>query len=398
MLTTFITTIKVLVRESSVLMWAIAFPLILSTLFYAMFSNLDEAYKLEPIAVVIVNDANYREAPALDELLTTLVASDANDGSPLLSPTFVSNAEEALAKLEDGFYYGYIAVDAAGLPTYQMDARRIDSLATPTRGISQNIVVGVLNRYVQQLALIEGIAQNSPQLLGNAEFINSVLAEASFTERASVTANPPSDALRYFYAVLAFSVIMMATFALAAVDMVQGNTSPLGARRSLGGQSKLRTLAPTLAAAWLLSFACVLLGFAYQRFVFGVDFGGNEAAVVLTLAVSTLAITFLGALFGALPLQIGIKSGLVAFASCIFSLFAGLYGTFSQDLGDYVARELPWLSACNPARQVADAFFSLYYYDGYERLGQCLVSLLVFGAVFFIVSTLIMRRQRYASL
>ncbi len=191
---------------------------------------------------------------------------------------------------------------------------------------------------------------------------------------------------------------MMATFALSAVDLVLGNTSPLGARRSLGGQSKLRTLVPTLSAAWLLSFACVMLGFLYLRFVFDVGFGGKEGAVVLTLLASSLCITFFGAFLGSLPLQGGIKGGLVAFFSCFLSLFAGLYGPSTQVLGDLVAQNLPWFSAANPVRQVSDALFSLYFYDGYEQLMQHLIGLLVIAVVFFIAATLNLRRQRYASL
>jgi hypothetical protein len=191
---------------------------------------------------------------------------------------------------------------------------------------------------------------------------------------------------------------MMSCFALIAVGWVQANSSALGARRSLGGQSKLRTLVPTLAAAWLLSFACCLLGFLYQRLVFGIDFGGKEALVLLTLAVGALAVCFFGAFIGALPISEAVKSGIVSVSSCFLSLFGGMFGRASQQIGDYVARELPVLSAMNPVRQLTDAFLSLYYYDGYERLTECLGNLLAFGAVLFVAAVLMMRRQRHASL
>ncbi|MDR1358458.1 MAG: ABC transporter permease [Coriobacteriales bacterium] len=402
MLTTFLVTLKTLIRDRSVLIWAVAFPLVLSTLFVAMFSNLDELQKLDPIAVVIVEDANYTNAETFAETIDALASEDtdpdAEDGEPLLAPSYVANTDAALTALAEGSYEGFLQVDTESMPHYTMDARRVQSLGFGNP--SQSVMQSILDRYVQDTGLLTTLAAENPALFANPAFIQSLTdgSASTPTERISVTANPPSDSQRYYYAVLAFSTIMMTTFALAAIDRVLGNTSPLGARRSLGGQSKLRMLAPTLAAAWLLGFACVLVGFLYLQLVFNIDFGGKEAATVLTLAVSVLAATLLGALLGALPVPLAVKSGLVAPISCGLSLFAGLYGPFSQNLGDWVARELPWLSACNPVRQVADAFFALYYYDGYAQLVPCLVSLLIFSLVFFVASVLIIRRQRYASL
>jgi len=395
MFITFITTLKVLIRKIDVLFWAVAFPLVLITLFYAMFSSLDETFRLDPLPVVIVKDANYASAEPFAQMIDSLSSEDAEE-SPLFDPTYVANESAALNALETGVYKGYIILDRDGIPQYFMDPRRADSLSDP----SQTIILNVLDSYLQNRQLITSLIEENPQLLADPAFLQSLLdsESESFTTHISLTANPPSDSVRYFYAVLAFSTIMMSTFGLAAIDMVLGNTSPLGARRSIGGQSKTRMLIPTLAAAWVLSFACVLVGFLYLRFVFGIGFGGKELAVVLTLALSTLAATFLGAFLGSLPLPSGAKSGFVALISCVLSLFAGLYGPFSQDIGDMVARELPLLSAANPVRQVADAFFSLYFYDGFAEMASHLLALLVLCVAFFVLAVLMLRRQRYASL
>jgi len=395
MFITFITTLKALIRDRGVLLWAVAFPLVLITLFYAMFSNLDETFRLDPLPVVIVKDANYMNTEPFALMIDSLSDEEGEDGA-LFDPSFVANEAGALEALETGIYKGYIIVDTDGIPQYFMDPRRSDSLGDP----SQTIILNVLDLYLQNHMLITSLIEQNPLLLTDPAFLEGLQGRGNdpFTTHISLTANPPSDSVRYFYAVLAFSTIMMSSFGLAAIDMVLGNTSPLGARRSIGGQSKARMLVPTLAASWILGFACVLLGFVYLRYVFGIGFGGKEPAVILTLALSTLAATFLGAFLGSLPLPSGAKSGFVALISCVLSLFAGLYGPFSQDIGDMVARDLPLLSAMNPVRQVADAFFSLYFYDGYTELAGHLLSLLVLCAVFFVLAVLMLRRQRYASL
>jgi hypothetical protein len=264
--------------------------------------------------------------------------------------------------------------------------------------IQQGIVLGIQDRYIQDYELISAAIDVDPALALDPLRLEGMLSAQSYVTRGWVSANPPSDALRYYYAALAFSCMQMMTFGLVSINLWKANASPLGARRALGGQSWSRALLPTLLAAWCLGFACVLVGFCYIRFGFKVSFGGKEPACLVVLAVSTLVTTLLGALVGSMPLSGGAKSGLTTAISCLLSMFAGLYGQASQSLGDYVARELPALSSLNTARQVSDAFLSLYYYEGYGRLTVILARMAVIAALFLLGCLLVMRRQRYSSL
>jgi len=160
-------------------------------------------------------------------------------------------------------------------------------------------------------------------------------------------------------------------------------------------------LTPTLLAAWMLGFICLLIDFLYIRFGFGVSFGGKELACLAVLAVGTLLATLIGTLLGSAPIAKGAqaaKAGMAAFLVTGLSVFAGLYGQSSQSLGDYVSRNLPVLSLINPVRQIADAFYSLYYYDGYGRLLEILLVLGVMSAICFIGCIFSMRKQRFRSL
>lgn len=237
-----------------------------------------------------------------------------------------------------------------------------------------------------------------PELLADPDWLETFFELPEYIVRGSVTANPPSEALRYYYAALAFSCMQMMSFGLTAIDLWKANTSALGARRALSGQSWLRSLAPTMFASWCLGFACVVVGFLYIRFGFAVSFGGKEPVCLLVLAVSTLVSTLMGGLLGSLRLLSDAKPGILAAISCLLSLFAGLYGPGAQKLGDWVAREMPLLSNCNPARLVYEAFFSMYFYDGYDRLTELLSIMAVMVVVLFVCCTLIMRRQRYKAL
>ena len=410
MLTTFIYSLRVLIRDRGNLLWLVAFPLILSTLFYSMFNNLDEIYVLDPLPVVIVEDDNYYAAEGFSTMVEALTGGEAADedagevgeegaanDDALLAAEFVADEPQAIQLLAEGGFLGYIIVDADGQPQYYMDSRQAGGLDT-IPAIKQGIILGVLDRYVQNYALISDIVRSNPALLTDPARAEALFTDPGYIVRGSLTSNPPSDALRYYYAVLAFSCMQMMSFGLTAVTNWRANTSSLGARRSLGGQSKLQTLTPSLLAAWLLGLGCLLVGFCYIRFVFGVSFGGKEPACLVVLAISSLMATLLGALVGAVPMPNSGKVGLAASTSVILSVFAGLFGPASQQAGDYVARELPMLSLINPVRQIAEAFYSLYYYDGYSRLWEILSTLAVMSLVAFAGCVAVMRRQRFKSL
>ncbi|MCL1879190.1 MAG: ABC transporter permease [Actinomycetia bacterium] len=397
MATTFIYTIKTLIREKTNLIWAVAFPLVLSTLFFSMFHNIDETYRLDPLPVLVVADDNYQQAKSFSTLVGALAAPDANDGQALLAPTFTSSAAEASESLQNGAYLGYITVDEQQQPHYFMDSRKTGGLDI-LPDTKQGIVLSILDRYSQDYQMIYKAASEHPQLFADPGFMDRLLDGQSFTTQVSATNNPPSSALRYYYAVLAFSCFQMMSFGIYAIRNLRTNASPMGARRCLGGQSLGRSMIPTLLASWVLSLACLLIGFLYIRFGFGVSFGGQEGACVAVIALGSLVATLLGALIGALPTSEGAKAGLMATLVCLLSVFSGLYGPGSQQLGDMVAKNLPALSLVNPIRQVADAFYSLYYYDSLGHFWLSLAILGIMAAVCAIGCLLCLRKQRYRSL
>lgn len=87
-------TILELVRMPGVLVWALAFPLILSTVFMMMFGPLDDQSEIDPIPLVAVDPpmTSRGVVPGFSRRL-----SDDGNGESLFAITYVPNAEEALA-------------------------------------------------------------------------------------------------------------------------------------------------------------------------------------------------------------------------------------------------------------------------------------------------------------
>lgn len=88
-----------------------------------------------------------------------------------------------------------------------------------------------------------------------------------------------------------------------------------------------------MAASFVTVFFCLLLAFAYMRFVLGVEFGGRDGLAMLALAACALMSTALGAAIGAIPkISIPGKTGIATGITCFCALFAGLYGEPSMQL------------------------------------------------------------------
>lgn len=392
---TFNYTMLSTLRERSVIVWVLIFPLILSTLFNVMFTGIEEtAYSLRVIPVAVVDNSENDAGATFDATMDAL--SDGDD--PLLAPIKVKTAAEAYDLLKSGDAVGTITVNADGKPSLEVSPGESDMELSMSQ-VERTVLADVVDDYCRSSAAAEDIVENDPQALANPEVIKSFSDRAQFTADMTITHSKTKEHVRYFYALLGFAALMAAAVGLNAVGRIQPNISPLGARRAVSGTSRTRMLAGTIAASWVVSFCALLVAFVYMRFVLGLDFGGRDAACILGLAAAALMTTAFGALIGAIPaIPFQAKGGVLTGITCLLSLFAGLYGTPALRLADQVAREVPWASTVNPVKQVTDLFYSLYVYTDLSPFYQAIGVLMATTAVFALVAALLMRRQRYASL
>ncbi|MGI6105177.1 MAG: ABC transporter permease [Raoultibacter sp.] len=389
---TFKYTVISLMREKNVLIWALAFPLVLATIFNFMFANLDEASNFEPIAVAVVKDQAYEDSHSFSQMIE-VVSEEGED--QFLKTTFVSSSEEAHALLKEQAIEGYLTIDDAGKPSYHVGTI---SSSMSSEKVNRTIVKNLLDTYLQYEVLITGIVEENPRALEQMGSVNELVKSEDFTAEIWVTDNEPSQTVRYFYALLGFSAIMASTIGLVAISATLSGTSALGARRNVGATSKATTLIATLLASWLLSFCCVLLGYLFIKYVFGVNFGDKDVACILAIAVASLVSTALGTFVGSFRLSEGAKAGIMTGLCCFLALFAGLYGEASMQLADELSRTAPVLQMINPSKQIADIFYSLYYYDTYTQYFSVLITLLITAGVLFVAAAVVIRRQRHASL
>ena len=409
----FVHTVRMLLRRRDVLIWVVLFPLALATLFQIMFSNFDEYYRVEPASCVVVDDENYRSPQAMffREMLNAV--SEPGDDQ-VLSVSMVATRDEGCAAVLAGDAAACITVNSEGLPSMQVSPL---SVSSTTGSLDQSIVRAVLDQYRQTYAemkqtftalpLAQGMqvapSQEGFESLaatpGMQEAASAFMSDAVKTQQVDVLRVKSSSTTRYFYALMGFASLMSITVAICAVSATRANTSAVGARRQVAGVSPAKQMAVTMAASFVAVFGCLLLAFAYMRFVLGVEFGGRDGLAIVAIAACALMSTALGAAIGAIPnIPTPGKEGLATGITCLCALFAGLYGEPSMQLADQIAQHAPWAALINPAAQAANAFYDLTYYDSLAPFSLTMCVLFVMAAAFFAMAAVLMRRQNYERL
>ena len=405
----FFHTVRMLVRQRDVIIWVVAFPLVLASLFHVMFANFDDFYRADPVNCAVVADENYHATRAVffREMLQQ-VSAEGDD--QILSVHEVANADEARDLVLSGDAAAVVEVDGEGLPSMTVSPLASDTL-------DESIVRAVLDRYRQlyeemkrafmaqaDAADLQGEPTDEQlaafaQAPGIDQAVQAFMTGAPDTRQVDVLRVASSGTVRYYYALMGFAALMSITVAIHSVAAVRANTSAVGARRQVSGASTTRQLAVSMAASFVVVFACLLLAFAYMRVVLGVEFGGREALAVVAIAACALMSVGFGAALGALPgMPVAGKVGLATGITCLCALFAGLYGEPAMQLADQVSQTAPWAQLINPAAQAANAFYDLTYYDSLAPFFATVGVLVAMAAVFFVVAALLMRGHNYERL
>ena len=380
MLTVFLYQVLRLLRDRVLLVWTLGFPIVLSLIFMAMFSNLDKVYEATPMSFGVVQDEAYRAAPGLDGVVERISSDDADPH--LLTKVTPSTASEAETAAKQGETNGYLAVED-GQPVLHVTQKGNEAETT-------RVLRVVMDSYTQRQAEYEALAKAgaAPDKLAALE------TDQSFTHSISVTPSPVKPETHYYFALLAFACGMGTTVAMVAVKGIMA-VSPVGARQTLAGLPRWKVLTATLAASWVCVFACLLIAFAFMASVVGVDFGPHVLLCLVAIGVCSLMASAVGAALGTLGrLETGIVSGFPA----LLSLFTGMYGPASQSLASSIEQHAPLLAQANPLWQTARCFYGLLYYDSLAPFARSCAVLLGMTCLFLTIALIRARRMTHEHL
>ena len=380
MLTVFLYQVLRLLRDRVLLVWTLGFPVVLSLIFMAMFSNLDKVYEATPMSFGVVQDEAYRTAPGLDAVVERISADDADHH--LITKVTHSTVAQAEAAAKRGETNGYLAVEGSD-PVLHVTQQGNEAETT-------RVLRVVMDSYTQRRAEYVALAKAgaAPEKLAALE------TDQAFTRSISVTPSSVKPQTPYYFALLAFACGMGTTVAMVAVKGIMA-VSPVGARQTLAVLPRWKVLTATLAASWVCVFVCLLVAFAFMASVVGVDFGPHVLLCLVAIGVCSLMASAVGAALGTLArLEIGMISGFTT----LLSLFTGLYGPASQSLASSIEQHAPLLAQANPLWQTARCFYGLLYYDSLAPFARSCAVLLGMTCLFLTIALIRARRMTHEHL
>ena len=380
-ITGFVTRIKCAFRDKEMIFWTLLFPVMLATLFYFCFSNLDSADAFSPVKPAVVADQAYRQAAGFQAALEE-VSKEGEDR--LLQLTRVETREEADRLLEDGRVEGYLTIED-GAP----------KLTVRDDGLNQTILKSFLDQYLQISATAAHILERNPQAAQQG-LLTDFMGQQEFTREISLSNAKPSHQLPYFYALIAMVCLYGSFQGLTSAFYLQANLSALGARRSMAPRKKLAMITADMLGSLAVHLLTMLVLLCYLLLVLRLDFGNQIGYLLLTVLVGSIVGVSLGALVGAaLRIKVEAKTAILITLSLACCFLAGL---MVEGISYAIQQNAPAVAWLNPAARISDAFYCLYYYDNHTRYFMDLGVLCAMAAIFGLGAMACLRRRKYESI
>ena len=374
MLHLIIYNLKVKIRNFSTTFWPLAFPLILGTLFFFAFGNINDAdFETVPVAVVKEEHA--------DQVFLSFLNQIQNSDDQLLASEEMTE-EQAREKLEEKQISGIYYVGTE--PT----------LTVASNGIEESILQSVLQSYENTRSTVRNMIKTHPE--GIVKGLKAMMKQQDGVQELSLGGRTIDGNVQFFYALIAMGCLYGCFIGFGAAISLQANLTALAARRCVTPTHKLKLIFSEQISCFVLGYVDVVILLLYLRYGLKLDFNGQMGRMLLICFLGSLIGVSMGIFVGSLgKMKEGAKIGILLGISMICSFLAGL---MNSNMKDIVERQAPFINRINPAALISDAFYCINVYDDTARYHRSLITLAVMSLVLVTVSFLLVRRERYDSI
>ena len=379
-------SLKILLKNKSLIFWTFAFPILLGTLFNMAFSNIEKSEKLSIIDIAIINSDEFDNEKIYKETMQTL--SDDNNKNKIFNITYtdISKAKKLLLNEE---ITGYL----------KFNENNIDIIVNSS-GINETILRSIVDEIEREKEVINTLVKKETEK-GNTDYTAIYNKIALLLNNSNATLKDISNKnLSYtmieYYTLVAMAVLYGALISMNVVNYKLANMNSVGKRTAVSKVGKGKLLLGSLLASYIVQMLSLLILLVYTIFVLKVDYGSDIIHVILLIAIGSLASLTLGlGVSTMLKTNENAKTGILIAITMLWSTLSGMMGITTKYVID---KNIPILNILNPANMITDAFYSLYYYDTLNRFYSNIISLLVFSLIMIIISYESLRRQKYDSI
>lgn len=369
------------IRTKAMIFWMIIFPIILATLFSFAFSNMLAGEEFEIIDIAIIENDSFKENIAFKGTIESISNEKSED--KIFNVTY-ADTENAKKLLEEEKIAGYIEVNG----------KDIDFITVKSE-IEQTIIKGFLDDYLQTSSTIENIINSNPSSLSTG-LIDDISTRNEYIEDINYSSKDPNNTVIYFYTIIGMICMYASFFGISNINAIQANCSTLACRNAIAPTSKFKYFIAATLASIAVQLILLAILFLYMIFILNVDFGTNILYIIITSVIGSICGILFGTLLGAI-LKVA-EDKKVAICVSVTMLFCSLSGMMGAEMKYYIDTAVPMLKYINPVRIITDALYTIYYYTDYTRLYLNWALIGGISLIFLIVTVIILRRQKYASI
>lgn len=383
--------LKTLLKSKMLIFWTFAFPIILGTFFSMAFSNIEASEQLDIINIAVVGEDKFEYNSVYIETFQSL--SDKNSKERLFNTKCVVEGEAKSLLAEDKIV-GYVLIG------------KTPKVVVATSGINETILKSVTEEITQSIDIMQTevktkLADNTfsePQEELVSKIYQNVLVSMNQYQANIKDISSPnlSYTMIEFYTLLAMACLYGGILGMVAMNQSLANMSSTGKRVSVAPTSKGKIVFSSVLASYFVQVIGIVLLFVYTIFILYVDYGTHLFLVFLLTLVGCLAGLSLGVMIASVfKTNENTKLGVLLSFTMLGCFLSGMMGITMKYIID---KNIPLLNKINPASMITDGFYSLYYYDTFDRFYFNLISLLIFALLMIGISMVSLRRQKYDSI
>lgn len=433
-----------IVKEKSIAFWTLIFPIILGTMFYFAFGNINQiAEEMDPVSIVLVDevgivdyfldvgerlsdemkekfaDIDFSKEEAtqeLEELLSEIGQEDLAVLSDALSSTgeaktlppqirgfFMMQSVLSLSQEdEDPLFCTYTAGKEKAVEMLQED--EVKAVVSITQdgpklqfagsGLDQTVVKSFFDQYQQTERMILELLQEQEGTQSDwSTLLEQLNSQKTYLQETTLGKRPLNNITYYFYALIAMACLYGVFLGMANSLRLQADQSMLAARRSVSAGKKMTAVSADFLASLLFHWCCLAVLLLYLTLILGIDLGDEYGWIALTcMAGSMIGISF-GQFLGALS---GLKERAKEGIGIGFTMLLCFLGDLmANGIKHSIEQTCPIINRLNPAVLIADSFYCLNIYNNYEKFAIQIITMGVIAGVLLIASVLLLRRKKY---
>ena len=381
-------SLKTLFRSKALIFWTFAFPIILGTFFKMAFSDIENSEKLDIINIAVINNEEFNNDIVFKNTFKEL--SDKNSENYMFNIKYTT-LEESKKLLEEEKITAYILFKDNNIDM-SINKNGINETVTKyvidevqsKKTILTNIITKELanNNYEVDYTEITNLS-NSIMNNSKAKFINKSRSNLSYT-------------MVEYYTLIAMACLYGSMLSMYIINYILPNMNSVGKRVSISGVYKSSLITSCLIASYIVQIIGIAILFLYTIFVLKVDYGNHIGKVILLMLAGSLAGLSLGVSVSTIiKTNENAKTGILVAITMIMCFLSGMMGITMKYIIDKNAKIL---NIINPANMITDGFYSLYYYDTFNRYYFNIISLIIFSILMILISYSGLRRQKYDSI